>query len=237
MACIEQHIQTCLDKGILTTERIRKYPLRTSNLYAFIKAYSIYTYKPFRYNTRTLNKEHGNKYYLTNEGLELLYSFIKSHSLDFNRKIFPFTFARTYDRDAVLYPEKHYRLGNFRGEIGDTLNIPGTKQGGVVREYINPRHSKYVDKEFATLKEARTYLNHRLRYKSTDYFELYRIRKLTYRKKDGTISVSHCRVRTKIVVHRYTGFSPEAIQKGLQKFEAYRARQKEEMQHDLVGTI
>ena len=162
--------QTLLDLGILTKEKIRKYPLKYTNLQAILKVYAINNNIPFRlyiYKCAGIATE----YYLTDYGLEYIYSFFRSKSLDYVRSIFGFLF--TYGTEENLkHPETYSFFNNFRGTTG-VRNKLGSKTPAMVVHTVNKAKRIY---NFNSIAEARAQLKIWFTQYPVDQFEIYRLR-------------------------------------------------------------
>ena len=168
------YVTKCLELGILTDEKIRAYPLRSANLAVVLKAYAITMRMPYTINNRHLELLDDYDLYLTDGGLEWLFSIFKQFSLQYLRSAFQFVFS--YAREDDIGDPKYMGYNNFRGIIGDKPKA-GTKQKAVlVRSY--GKNGK-IKKEFPfdTLREARQGVIDLTRFYPIDEFKLYRIRR------------------------------------------------------------
>ena len=156
--------------GILTKEKIRKYPLRLSNLQVVLKVYAVQNNIPFTYNVRGMGKTN-SEYYLTDTGLEWLYDFFRSKTPEFCRTLFGPLFARAAE-EHMKNIESYPYLNNFRGLIGRNAEA-GTKQRAMIIRKVKRCERRY---EFDTIKEAREQLRIWLAYYPIEEFKLYRVR-------------------------------------------------------------
>ena len=159
-------LQQCKDEGLLTEEKIRKYPLTLSNLHVFLKVYAVENALPYTYK---LEKGIATTYYLTDEGLELFYTFFQTHSFKYCRSLFSqLLINATENFDPVTYPY----FSNFRGTDGIHTEA-GTKQKALVIRTVNRCQRKYY---FDSIKEARQSLTLWLTMYPIEEFKLYRLR-------------------------------------------------------------
>ena len=159
-------LQQCKDEGLLTEEKIRKYPLTLSNLHVFLKVYAVENALPYTYK---LEKGVTTTYYLTDKGLELFYTFFQTHSFKYCRSLFSqLLINATENFDPVTYPY----FSNFRGTDGIHTEA-GTKQKALVIRTVNRCQRKYY---FDSIKEARQSLTLWLTMYPIEEFKLYRLR-------------------------------------------------------------
>lgn len=142
-----------------------------ANLHVMLKIYAInnnlaYTYS--RNNTKGVVTE----YYVTDKGLEMLYDFIKSHSLEYCRSMFSYLFVRATE-EHHQHPETYAYLNNFRGTIGHKGDGYGTKQKAMIVRKVRRCERVY---NFDSIKEARAQLMIWLTAYPIEEFTLYRIR-------------------------------------------------------------
>jgi len=178
----ELYITRCVTAGVLTKEKIRKYPLRSANLAIVLKAYAVVTYSPYTLsNDYDLLEDH--KLYLTDDGLVWLIEVFKTHSLTYLKSTFRFVFSNANFKD--ISDINYIGYNNFRGITGDKLKA-GSKQPAVIVH-------KNKEYKFDTLHEARKEILMMSRFYPIDEFTLYRIRKNT---KNGKTYHYRNKVRT-----------------------------------------
>lgn len=159
-------LQQCKDSGILTEEKIRKYPLTLSNLHVVLKIYAVETWQPYEYK---LKKGESTPYYLTDKGLEHFYEFFRKHDFKYCRSLFSQLLINAEDGfDPVSYPY----FSNFRGTDGQHT-VAGTKQRALIIRTVGRCQRKYY---FDTIKEARDHLRIWLTMYPIEEFKIYRVR-------------------------------------------------------------
>lgn len=163
------YITKCVDLGILSSSSFRKYPLRPLNLAIVLKAYALTTGLPYDLNNSKLQEIAHHKYYLTDSGLEWLYSVLSSWSLMFLRSVFPLVFSKATEEDLKSL-DKYRGLANFRGTVGLRPKA-GSKQEAMLVRLNGKRKIKY---KFKSLREARAELLSLSRYYPLENFKLYR---------------------------------------------------------------
>lgn len=158
--------QQCKDEGILTEEKIRKYPLTLSNLHVVLKMYAVENFLPYEYK---LEKGIETTYYLTEEGLEWFYNFFRTHSFIYCRSLFSQLLINAGERfDPVSYPY----FSNFRGTDG--YHPPaGSKQAAMIIRTVGRCQRKY---HFDSIREARDTLKIWLTLYPIEQFKIYRLR-------------------------------------------------------------
>ena len=157
-----------IDEGLLTTEKIRKYPLTLSNLHVVLKIYAVERFQPYTYK---LEKGVETPYYLTEDGLEWVYTFFRSHSLTYLRSLFSQLFIHA-DEDTLKDIQHYPYLSNFRGTDG--YHSPaGSKQRAMIIRTVKRCQRKYM---FDSLKEARDTLRIWLTQYPIEEFKIYRVR-------------------------------------------------------------
>ena len=163
------YIEKLLDLNILTEEKLYEYPLRLTNLNTVIKIYAINNNLPYRLKIRNC-KGIATKYYLTDKGLQYVYNFFKSKSLDYVRHIFIYLFTHATE-DDLKHLETYSYFENFRGTKGvkDTVS----KEPAVVIRKVGRVERVY---KFNSIREARLQLNTWLTLYPIEQFKLYRIR-------------------------------------------------------------
>ena len=155
-------------KGILTEEKIRKYPLTLSNREVVLKVYAVECFQPYTYK---LEKGVPTTYYLTDEGLEWFYNFFRTHSFKYIRSMFSHLFIHATE-DDLKNIDKYPFFSNFRGTDG--YHTPaGSKQKALVIRTVKRCQRKYP---FDSIKEARETLRIWLTQYPIEEFKLYRIR-------------------------------------------------------------
>ena len=159
-------LQECKDNGILTEEPIRKYPLTLSNLHVVLKIYATNTFQPYTYK---LEKGKATTYYLTDKGLDMFYSFFKTHSFTYCRSLFSQLLIRA---EEGFVPEEHKDFSNFRGTDGLHTEA-GTKQKALIIRTVGRCKRQFP---FDSIKEARDTLRIWLTKYPIEEFKLYRIR-------------------------------------------------------------
>ena len=161
---------TLIEEGILTKEKIRKYPLKLTNLQVVLKIYAVETYQPFTFNIRDM-KGVATDYYLTDKGLQWVYDFFKDKTLDYVRSLFSQLFVRA-TQDTLQHIDTYPYFNNFRGTIG-VYGQRGTKQRAIVIRKVGRAERRY---EFDTIVEAREQLRIWLTVYPIEEFTLYRLR-------------------------------------------------------------
>lgn len=161
---------TLLTLNIITKERIRKYPLKLTNLQVILKIYAVTTHQPFRFYIYGM-KGIPSEYYMTDYGLEWMYDFFRGKSLDYARSLFSNLFTRANQSD-LDHPELYKGFSNFRGVDG-SCNKAGSKQPALIIRKIGKVEHKY---EFDSIYDARTQLNVWLTLYPMEQFSIYRIK-------------------------------------------------------------
>lgn len=159
-------LQECKDNGILTEEPIRKYPLTLSNLHVVLKIYATNTFQHYTYK---LEKGKATTYYLTDKGLDMFYSFFKTHSFTYCRSLFSQLLIRA---EEGFIPEDHKDFSNFRGTDGLRAEA-GTKQKALIIRTVGRCKRQFP---FDSIKEARDTLRIWLTKYPIEEFKLYRVR-------------------------------------------------------------
>lgn len=155
-----------IDEGILTEEKIRKFPLTLSNLHIVLKMYSIETFQPYTYK---LEPGVASTYYLTDKGLEWFYGFFHRHSFEYCKSLFPLMLVQA-DKDTVM--EEYKRFNNFKG-IEGIRAVAGSKQKAMIIRTVKRCKREY---HFDSIKEARDTLRIWLTMYPIEEFKLYRVR-------------------------------------------------------------
>lgn len=161
-------IDECVDLGILTYKKVRKYPLRSANLFMVLKAHAIETHQPY---TVDATKKTDEKLYLTDAGLTWLYHVFTQRDLTFLRSVFQFVFSKATEYD-LKHIDKYEGMKNFKGLSGERPKA-GTKQKALL---IRTRKKVKQEFHFDNIREARQEILHLTRFYPADEFKLYRIR-------------------------------------------------------------
>lgn len=170
---VERYLKICIDVGILTTEKIRKYPLRVSNFYVVLKAFAVDSNLDFEFNQYKFDDYYNDKYYLTDSGLNWLYVVFSNHSLDFNRRVYMFLFHSATKED-MYHLDRYDKLNNFRGESGNSQKYVNGHKAVIVRHY--GKNNKITREfEYENIKVARKALVEFLRYYPVEQFEIFTI--------------------------------------------------------------
>ena len=157
-----------IEKGLLTEEPIRKFPLTLSNLHVVLKMYAIDNFRPYTYK---LDKGVATTYYLTDEGLDWFYDWFKERSLTFCRSLFSHLLIYADER-TLKHMEDFSVLSNFRGTEGIHA-VSGTKQKALIIRTVKRCKREYP---FDSIKEARDALRIWLTQYPVEEFKLYRVR-------------------------------------------------------------
>lgn len=167
MTTLSHKCKPLVDKGILTEEPIRKYPLSLSNLNAVLKVYAVETFQPYTYKSE---KGVATTYYLTDEGLDWLYSFFAKHSLEYCRSLFSHLFIYA-DEDTLKNLAEYPVFSNFRGTNGVRHPL------GVVRKAVIVHRVKRCNREYhyENITEARKALRTMLTLYPIEDLSLYSI--------------------------------------------------------------
>lgn len=185
----DRYIDKCIDIGILTKTSSRKYPLRSANLGMVLKAYALECNLPLTVNSTNFNVVDEHKLYLTDGGLEWLYSVFKKKDLEFLRRVFLFVFVHASEKD-LLDLDNYKGMANFKGDVG-VKPVAGTKVKAVlVRSYGKGGKIK-KEYHFENIKEARAGLLDLTRFYPVDEFQLYKMKtdKKGYTYKDKITTV------------------------------------------------
>lgn len=161
---------TLINEGILTKEKIRKYPLKLTNLQVVLKIYAVETYQPFTFYIRNM-KGVSTEYYLTDKGLQWVYDFFKDKTLDYVRSLFSQLFVRA-TQDTLQHIDTYPYFNNFRGTMG-VYGQRGTKQRALVIRKVGRTERRY---EFDTINDARDQLRYWVTLYPIEEFTLYRLR-------------------------------------------------------------
>lgn len=185
----DKYIHVCRRIGILTTEKMRKYPLRKANLAMILKAYAIIAKLPYEINHKRFKELPDDELYLTDRGWTWLLEVFNRHSLDYLKSTFHVIFMNATEEDVIN--EDYEMYSNFRGLTG-VKQKAGTKQKAVLIRNVGRSKHEFP---FETLREARAELLRLSRFYPLDEFELYRIRKNTKNNK-----VYHYRSKVPLVL-------------------------------------
>lgn len=173
----ENLLDRCLEYGILTEEKIRKYPLRPANLQVVLKALANALYLPYEINVHRTEDIPEGEYYLTEGGFDWLILVFQSKSLEYNRVGYQFVFSKATESD--MKDLRNYEgMQNFKGVRGIKPKA-GSKQSAVLVRRFGPRGALKKEFPFDTLHEARDAIFELLKYYPAEEFTLYRIRKQT----------------------------------------------------------
>ena len=168
----ERYITCCIERGFLTYEVIRKYPLRPANLAAVLKAYAIDENLPYQLDSSACNELEYYSVYLTDAGLLWLFGVFQAHTLPYLRSMFQFVFTKATEKDLQSI-ENFEGMRNFKGENGVRPKA-GTKQAAILVRRFS-KHGKQTF-HFSTIREARDELFVLLRFYPLEQFTLYRVR-------------------------------------------------------------
>jgi hypothetical protein len=167
---VQIYIDQCIRIGLLTSKKLRKYPLRSANLAVFVKVYALFAKLPFVLDVSNLNNFDEYKLYLTEDGLAWLIHQFKQYSLSFLRTTFQFVFSNLKDLKDI---DTYEGLNNFKGITGVNYKA-GTKNKALLIRQVGVRKLEY---EFNTLVEARKEVLSLTRYYPLTQFTLYLIGK------------------------------------------------------------
>lgn len=159
-------LQQCKNDGILTEDKIRKYPLLLSNLHVVLKIYAVEHFIPYTYK---LESGVITPYYLTDKGLEMFYKFFETHSFTYCRSLFSQLLIKA---EEGFDPRTYSCFSNFRGTDG-VISHAGTKQRALIIRTVGRCQRKF---EFDTIKEARDTLRIWLTLYPIEQFKIYRLR-------------------------------------------------------------
>lgn len=158
-----------LEKGYLTTEKIRKYPLSLGSLHMLEKLHAMSLYQPFKYDPCSIIHK-SSPYYLTDEGLEWAFTFMQSKPLSLLKSLFTGRLTHVTEEDMADL-SKAKAFSNFKGLTGVPVRA-GSKQKAVL-----VRRVKRCDREyyFDSLAEARDAVRMLLRKYPIEEFTLYKM--------------------------------------------------------------
>jgi hypothetical protein len=164
---VAKYIDQCITVGILTPEKIRKYPLKEGNIGVVLKAYALHSRLPFALDNSDVSIYQGYNLYLTKDGYKWLINEFKSFTLAYLRSAFQHVFINLNDIKSI---DKYEGLNNFKGLSGINYKV-GTLNGAIlVREQGVRKHELY----FTTLAEARKEVLNLSRFYPIENFTLYR---------------------------------------------------------------
>lgn len=163
---VQQYIDQCIRIGLLTYNKIRKYPLRPGNLAVVIKVYALHIKQAFEINNQNISLYGNYNLYLTDIGLEWIINQFKSYTFYFLRSTFPHVFANLKNIKDI---ETYLGLNNFKGKVGENHKV-GTKNKAVLVRTFGVNKIEYM---FDTLVEARKEVLSLSRYYPLEQFTLY----------------------------------------------------------------
>jgi len=167
---VDKYVDQCITVGILTTEKIRKYPLRPGNVAVVLKAYALYSKLPFTLDNNDVSIYDGYVLYLTKAGYDWIIQEFKKYTLVFLRSGFQHLFVNL---KSVEQLENHNGLNNLKGIAGINYK-EGTVNGAIlIRKQGVRTHELY----FTTLAEARKEVISLTRFYPIENFTLYRMSK------------------------------------------------------------
>jgi hypothetical protein len=153
--------------GLLTSDTVRKYPLRSANLAVFLKAYALHAKISFTLDNQNFNLFDEYRLYLTEAGLAWLMHEFKKYTLIFLRTTFQFIFSNLKDMKDL---DNYNGLNNFKGITG--INF---KSGGRNKALLVQRKASVIKSfEFENLIEARKEILSMTRFYPMEQFTLYR---------------------------------------------------------------
>ena len=161
---------TLEELNLITKEKIRKYPLKMTNLRVLLKVYAVETYQPYKFYIYGLQGI-ASEYYMTDKGIEWFYKFFKGKTLQYARSLFSNLFTHA-TQDDIDHPELYKGFSNFRGVKGTCVKA-GSKQPALIIRTVGKAERKY---EFDSIADAREQLNVWLTLYPIEEFKLYRIR-------------------------------------------------------------
>jgi hypothetical protein len=168
---VDKYIDQCINVGILTPEKIRKYPLKEGNIGVVLKAYALHSKLPFTLDNNDVSIYNNHKLYLTKEGYEWIIQEFKKYTLVYLRSTFQHLFVNLKDIKDI---ETHNGLNNLKGITGINYK-EGTVNGAVlVRKQGVRTHELF----FTTLAEARKEVINLTRFYPAENFNLYRMHKV-----------------------------------------------------------
>lgn len=166
----DKYLDKCQTLGILTTEKLHKYPLLPLNLVCVLKAYAICASLPYTIDTLNLDRLDLASYYLTDTGLEWLFTVFREHSISYLRSVFPGIFAKVTE-DVLQSNKLEERFKNFRGVSGVLPKVGGNPRALLVCSFAKPE--KRIP--FSTLADARAEVVRLSRFYMLEDMKLYRI--------------------------------------------------------------
>jgi hypothetical protein len=193
----DKYIDQCIAIGLLTKEKIRKFPLRSASIAVILKTYALYNKLPFTINTKKLNIFDDYKLYLTFEGYLWVINEFKKYSLTFLKNTFQFVFSNLEDIKDL---ENCVGLNNLKGVSGVNYKV------GTINSAVLIRQKGLIKKEYVykTLAEARKDVLNLTRFYPAEQFTLYRTGKtkgVYYKQKVPLILESNRRGMSSILPH------------------------------------
>jgi hypothetical protein len=173
MESTDYYVSQCITTGILTTDRIRKYPLRPSSIAVVVKAFALKARMPFEIDAHKVNEFDTYRLYLTDKGLAWLLNEFKQYTLVFLRSTFQYVFSQATPKD-IENLEQYQGLNNFRGIVGVNYKAGATHPALIVREYGKNNKLK-TETQYNTLVDARQELLHLTRFYPIEQFKLFRL--------------------------------------------------------------
>lgn len=135
-----------------------------------LKAYALESRLPYSIDNKNYDIL-DEKLYLTDEGIEWLYSIFRKHSFGYLRRVFQFVFSKATPA-SLKQLETYEGLNNFRGTTGERPKA-GSKQKAILIR----RHGRVEQVfNFDTIHEARQEVLMLTRFYSPDELTLYRVR-------------------------------------------------------------
>ena len=163
---VDKYIDQCITIGILTSEQIQKYPLRSGNIAVVLKAYALHSKLPFTLDNNDISIYDNYKLYLTEDGYRWLIDEFKKYTLVFLRSTFQHVFANLNDISKI---NNYKGLNNFKGISGINYKA-GTKSGAVL---VRKQRARVHELFFTTLTEARKEVINLTRFYPVEDFNLY----------------------------------------------------------------
>jgi hypothetical protein len=164
---LDSIVEQCIQVGILTKDKVKKYPLQNGNLAVVLKIYAMYVRLPFVFNYKQLKEYKNYKLYLTDTGYSWVINEFKKYTLLYLRSAFPHLFANLNNLDNI---DTYKSLNNFKGITGVNY-LAGTKGGALL---IRRQGTHTFEETFDTLLEARKEILNLSRFFSIENFVLYR---------------------------------------------------------------
>lgn len=165
---MQSYITQCLNIGILTKEKIKKYKLKPGSLVVILKVYALYNKIPFEYSSHTFKEYQNYSFFLTDQGYIWLINEFKKYTLLFLRSKFSHIFLRLNDLNKL---ESYNGLNNFKGISGVNYKA-GTISGAIL---LHKQGVHVSETSFKTLAEARKEVISLTRFYPVENFTLYLI--------------------------------------------------------------